>query len=179
MFRSLSALALAALFGFTAAAAEQKFALTGDNTKVAFTGTKKGGKHEGGFKKLTGTATVDGDASTLKIEAEIDTTSLYSDNEKLTAHLKTPDFFGVKDNPKASFKSTKVEKSEKGYTITGDLTLLGKTKPVTMPATVAVKDDELTLTSEFKINRSDWGMIFGKGMVDDAVSLKLNIAAKK
>ena len=179
MIRSLSAFALVSLFGLSAAAAEQKFALTGDNTKVAFTGTKKGGKHEGGFKKLTGTATVDGDASTLKIEAEIDTTSLYSDNEKLTAHLKTPDFFGVKDNPKASFKSTKVEKSEKGYTITGDLTLLGKTKPVTMPATVAVKDDELTLTSEFKINRSDWGMTFGKGMVDDAVSLKLNIAAKK
>ena len=65
------------------------------------------------------------------------------------------------------------------HEITGDLTLLGKTKPVTMPATVAVKDDELTLTSEFKINRSDWGMTFGKGMVEDAVSLKLNIAAKK
>src|SRR5260221_54928 len=110
MIRSICALALAALFGLTAVAAEQKFALTGDNTKVTFTGTKKGGKHEGGFKKLTGTASMDGDLSTLKIEAEIDTDSLYSDNEKLTAHLKNPDFFGVKDNPKATFKTTKVEK---------------------------------------------------------------------
>ena len=179
MIRSISALTLAALFGLSAAAAEQKFALDGDNTKVTFTGTKKGGKHDGGFKKLTGTASItDGDLSTLKLEAEIDTDSLYSDTEKLTAHLKNPDFFGVKDNPKATFKTTKVEKTEKGYTITGDLTLLGKTKPVTIPAAVAVKEHVLTLTSEFKINRSDWGMTFGKGMVDDAVSLKLAITAK-
>ena len=179
MIRSLSALAMAALFGLSASAAEQKFALTGDNTMVEFTGFKKGGKHEGGFKKLTGTASVDGDASTLKLEAEIDTDSLYSDNTKLTAHLKNPDFFGVKDNPKATFKSTKVEKADKGYTITGDLTLLGKTKPVTIPASVEVKDDVLTLKSEFKINRFDWGMTFGKGMVEDAVTLKLNIKAKQ
>ena len=174
MTRSLSALALAALFGLTASAAEEKYALTGDNTKITFVGTKKGGKHEGGFKKLAGTATVtDGNPATLKIETEIETASLYSDDNKLTGHLKSPDFFGVKDNPKATFKSTKVEKTDKGYTITGDLTLLGKTKPVTMPANVVVDGEKLTLTSEFKINRSDWGMTFGKGMVDDAVSLKV------
>ncbi len=179
MIRSLFALALAGLFGLTAAAAEQKFALDGDNTGVKFTGTKKGGKHDGGFKKLTGAATVaDGDLSTLKIEATIDTDSLYSDNDKLTAHLKNPDFFGVKDNPTATFKSTKVEKSDKGYKITGDLTLLGKTKPVSFPATVEMKEHKLIVNSEFKINRSDWGMTFGKGMVDDAVTIKLSITAK-
>ena len=178
MIRSLSAILLAALCGLPAVAAEKKYALTGENTKVEFTGFKKGGKHDGGFKQLTGTASIDGDPTSLKLEAEIDTDSLYSDNEKLTAHLKNPDFFGVKDNPKATFKSTKIEKSEKGYTITGDLTLLGKTKPVTMPATVEAKDGELVLSSEFKINRFDWGMTFGKGMVEDGVSLKLNIKAK-
>ncbi|HXD88619.1 MAG TPA: YceI family protein [Urbifossiella sp.] len=179
MMRMFFAAALAALLGLSATAAEQKFALDGANTKLTFTGTKKAGKHDGGFKKLTGTAAIEGnDLTTLKIEAVIDTTSLYSDNEKLTAHLKTPDFFGVKDHPKATFKSTKVEKTERGYTITGDLTLLGKTKPVTIPATIAVADRTLTITSSFKINRSNWGMTFGKGMVDDAVSLKLNVSAK-
>ena len=176
MLRSLLVLALV---GGTAVAADQKLALTGDNTTVTFTGFKKGGKHDGGFKKLTGTASFsDADLTTLKIEATIDADSLYSDNEKLTAHLKNPDFFGVKDNPTATFKSTKVEKTEKGYTVTGDLTLLGKTKPVTMPAAIAMKDGTLTLTSEFKINRFDWGMTFGKGMVEDGVSLKLKIDAK-
>ena len=176
MIRSLFALALVAGL---AAGADQKFALTGENTAVTFTGTKKNGKHDGGFKKLTGSATVpDGDLTKLAIEATIDTDSLYSDNEKLTAHLKNPDFFGVKDNPTATFKSTKVEKSEKGYNLTGELTLLGKTKPVTMPASIEAKDGKLSLVSEFKIKRFDWGMTFGKGMVDDEVSLKLKIDAK-
>ena len=40
----------------------------------------------------------------------------------------------MKDNPKATFKSTKIEKTDKGYTITGDLTMLGKTKSVSFPA---------------------------------------------
>src|SRR4029078_11462537 len=122
---------------------------------------------------------VDGDPATLKIEADIETDSLYSDNEKLTAHLKNPDFFGVKDNPKATFKTTKVEKADKGYTITGDLTLLGKTKPVTFPATISEKDGTLSLDADFSIDRTDWGMNFGQGKVDNKVGLKIAVAAKK
>ena len=97
----------------------------------------------------------------------------------LTKHLKSPDFFGVADHPKATFKTTKVAKTDKGYNITGDLTMLGRTKAVSMPATVTAAGDNLTLTSEFKINRNDWGMSYGKGKVDDIVSLKVVVNAKK
>ena len=181
MVRTLSALALAALLGTSAIAADVTYALTGDNTKITFVGTKPDGKHEGGFKKLTGTATVsDGKLESLKIQTEIDCNSLYSDNEKLTGHLKNPDFFGVKDNPKATFKTTKVEKTDKGYNVTGDLTLLGKTKPVTFPATITEKDGVLSLTADFKIDRTQWGMNYGaKGQVDKDVAIKLAVNAKK
>ena len=57
-----------------------------------------------------------------------------------------------------------------------------KTVPIwhaTIPAKVSVAGDTLTITGEFKIKRFDWGMTFGKGMVDDEVSLKLNVTAKK
>lgn len=174
----LTAIAVALLAG-TAAVADTTFKLTGDNTKVTFIGTKPGGKHDGGFKTLAGTATVDAaNPSTLKLEATIETDSLYSDDAKLTGHLKNPDFFAVKDHPKATFKSTKVVKTATGYSITGDLTLLGKTKAVTMPAAVTATPDGLVVTSEFKINRSDWGMTYGKGKVNDDVSIKLNVNAK-
>src|SRR5688572_17686342 len=83
-------------------------ALDGTNTKIEFVGTKPNGKHEGGFKNVAGTA-VGAEPTDLKIDVEIDTTSLYSDNPKLTQHLKSPDFFGVKTHPKAKFVSTKVE----------------------------------------------------------------------
>jgi polyisoprenoid-binding protein YceI len=178
MTRALSAAALAALLGTQAFATD--FPLTGGNTKVEFVGTKPAGKHAGGFAKLGGKASVEGtDPATLKIDVTIETDSLYSDDPKLTAHLKAPDFFGVKDYPKATFKSTKVEKTGAGYTVTGDLTMVGKTKSVSFPATVAATGDSLTLTSEFKINKGDWGMTYGKGKIDDAVTLKVTVAAKK
>jgi polyisoprenoid-binding protein YceI len=178
MIRTASAALLAALIGVPVLAAETKYALTGENTKVEFTGTKPGGKHDGGFKKLTGTATTDGGAIKA-IEVEIDTDSLWSDADGLTKHLKNPDFFNVKENPKATFKTTKIEKADKGATVTGDLTMLGKTKSITFPATVTEAGGTLTLKSEFKINRSDWGMTYGKGKVDESVALKVNVTAKK
>jgi len=182
MIRSLSALVLALLLGTAAAAGDVKYALTGENTKITFVGTKPGGKHDGGFKKLTGNATVtDGNIETLKIEADIDTDSLYTDDPsgKLTGHLKNSDFFGVKDHPKATFKTTKIEKTDKGYTITGDLTMIGKTKAVSFPATVAASGDTLTLSASFSIDRTDWGMNYGKGKIDDKVAMKVVVNAKK
>ena len=180
MIRSLFALGLAALLGTSAFAADVKYALTGENTKITFVGKKPDGKHDGGFKKLTGNATVtDGKIETLTIEVDIDTDSLYSDNEKLTGHLKQPDFFGVKDNPKATFKTTKVEKTDKGYTITGDLMMIGKTKAVSFPATVTENDGTLNFSADFSIDRTDWGMNYGKGKIDDKVALKVALTAKK
>ncbi len=182
MARTLFALVFAVLVGSPLVAADMKYTINGDNTKLTFVGTKPGGKHDGGFKTLSGTATVtDGDLTKMKIEVEIDCTSIFTDDAsgKLTEHLKSPDFFGVKDNPKATFKTTKVEKAEKGYTVTGDLTMLGKTKPVTFTAKLDEKDGVLSMTTDFQIDRTDWGMNFGKGKVDDKVSLKIAMSAKK
>lgn len=176
--RFLCAAAMLVLIAGSVAAAE--FALTGANTTVTFIGTKPNGKHEGGFKTVAGTASVpDDDLTKLKIQVEIDTTSLYSDNPKLTNHLKSPDFFGVKTNPTAKFVATKVEKAGAEYKITGDLTLLGKTKSVSFPARISVKGDTLNLTSKFTIDRTQWGMTYGRGKVDDEVTLGVKIAAKK
>jgi polyisoprenoid-binding protein YceI len=161
------------------ATADTKVALDGDNTKIKFVGSKADGKHEGGFKTVTGTATATGDATTLKISIDIDTTSLYSDDMKLTGHLKSPDFFAVKKYPKARFVTTKVASATSGYTVTGDLTMLGKTKSVSFPAKITLGDSAVSLSASFKINRSDWGMTFGKGKVDEAVSLTVSVDARK
>ena len=109
--RLFLAAAAAVVLSIPAVAADVK--LTGENTKITWTGTKPGGKHEGGFKTVTGTDTV-ADGALTAVKVEIETDSLYSDNPQLTMHLKSPDFFGVKNNPKAKFESTKVEKADKG-----------------------------------------------------------------
>lgn len=174
--RLLIAAAAAAVLAVPATA-DDKVALTGENTKITWVGTKPGGKHEGGFKTVTGTATVSGDAL-AKVEVEIETDSLYSDDAKLTAHLKSPDFFSVKANPKAKFVSTKVESADKGVTITGNLTLNGKTKAISFPATVSKKDGVVKIDSSFTIDKRDFGMTFGGGKIDDQVAIKVSVEAK-
>jgi polyisoprenoid-binding protein YceI len=155
------------------------FPLTDKNTTITFVGTKPGGKHDGGFKTIAGTASVEGtDLTTLRISVDIDMNSLYSDNAKLTNHLKSPDFFGVKANPKSKFVTSKVEKAGDDYKITGNLTMIGATKEVSFPAKLAVSNGELTLTSAFMIDRTQWGMTYGQGKVDNAVKLAVSLKAK-
>jgi polyisoprenoid-binding protein YceI len=169
--------------GFCSMSSADETKLTADNTKVTFVGTKTKpmpGKHNGGFKTITGTANWTGtDLTTLKINVEIDMKSTYTDTEKLTGHLKSADFFDVANNPTTKFESTKVEKSGEGYKVTGKLTLHGTTKEISFPARIAVDGGNLTLSSDFKINRHDWGVSFGKGMVDDDVSLTVKVGGKK
>jgi polyisoprenoid-binding protein YceI len=173
----IAALAAVAL-SIPAVAADSTVALSGDNTKITWVGTKgAAGKHEGGFKTVTGTATVSGDALT-GVKVEIDTDSLFSDDPKLTAHLKSPDFFGVKNNPKAKFESTKVEKTDKGASITGQLTLNGKTKEITIPAEVTSAGGALKINGAVTIDKRDFGMTYGGGKIDDPVAIKVTVEAK-
>jgi polyisoprenoid-binding protein YceI len=174
MIRSMLTVAVAAVLALPAVAAE-KYTLNGENTKVSFVGTKKDGKHTGGFKKLEGVVSHDAD---WKIEVTIDCDSLYSDDEKLTGHLKSGDFFNVKDHASAKFVTSKIAKGDKGFTVTGMLTMLGKEKEISFPAEITT-GETFGLKADFKITRSDFGMTYGKGKVDDEVQLMIEVTAKK
>lgn len=153
--------------------------LSGSNTKIEFVGKKTDGKHDGGFKTVKGTVSVPGgDFAKAKITVEIDTESIYSDDDKLTKHLKSPDFFNVAKHKTAKFVSKKIVKDGDKYTITGDLTLNGKTESIEIPATVSNDGGKINLKSEFAIDRTKFGMTYGKGKINDQVDLKLAIDAK-
>jgi polyisoprenoid-binding protein YceI len=152
-------------------------AITPENTKITWVGTKANGKHDGGFEKFSGTLEpMSGDISASKITLEIDTGSIVSDTPKLTQHLKSPDFFDVQSHPKAKFVSTAIQSAKGGeatHTITGDLTLHGKTKSVSIPAKVAATDSAVTINGTFTINRQDFAIKYGPGKVDDLVTIKV------
>lgn len=155
----------------------RKIDLTPENTSIAFVGLHtnpdKPDPRNGSFEKLSGTAMVD--QTLMSVQVDIDTTSLTTEIEKLTNHLKSPDFFDVNRFPKASFESTKILDKEDGTVeITGDLTLLGKTNSVTFPATVST-DGDLKLEAKFKIDRTKWGMDFGTDNVEKMVDMTIKI----
>jgi polyisoprenoid-binding protein YceI len=148
-----------------------KLQLKAESSKVEWVGSKVTGKHEGGFKGIKGfVESKDGKIEGGKVSVEIDMTSVYSDNDKLTGHLKAEDFFHVEKFPQAKFESTQVKKGGEGasHTVTGNLTLRGETKSITFPATIAIGDEALTVKAEFSINRKDFGIAY-EGMKDDLI----------
>ena len=155
-------------------------------SKVTWVGSKVTGKHEGGFGTFKGTVdVVDGSPEKSKVDVQIEAESLTSDTEKLTGHLKSPDFFDVKAHPKASFVSTEIKKGgENGatHTVTGNLTIKGITKTISFPATVTLNGDAANVDAEFAINRRDFSLNYAgmpNDLIRDNVVIKLLIRAKK
>ena len=165
----------------------EALAINGENSKVEFTGSKVTGKHDGGFKTLTGTIDlVNGKPEESRVEVEIDTTSVYSDDDNLTKHLTSRDFFEVEKFPKASFKSTTIvadaSKGADAYTVTGDFDLHGVSKSITFPATIKAGADSVDVNAEFSINRKDFGIVYaGKAddLIRDDVVIRLNLKAPR
>lgn len=162
-------------------------ALTAENSKVEFTGSKVTGKHDGGFKAFTGTIDlVNAKAEESSVTVDIETKSVYSDSEGLTTHLKSADFFDVEKFPKANFTSTKIvadtAKGAGNYTVTGDLDLHGQKKSITFPAKISISDAEVAVEAEFSINRKDFGIVYaGKtdDLIRDDVVIKLNLKSPR
>ncbi len=150
-------------------AAAEVYGLSEDST-IGFVGSKVTGSHEGGFKSFTGTVSVAGGmAEGSSVEVTIDTTSLWADNDKLTGHLQSADFFDVATYPTASFTSTEIAGgTEGGYTLTGNLDLHGVTKQISFPATIEVGEHGLSASAEFSINRMDFGIVYA-GKADDLI----------
>jgi polyisoprenoid-binding protein YceI len=153
------------------------------NSKITFVGTHSGAKPDprtGGFGKFTGKVTIDPTTKLLKsVTADIETASLFTEFPKLTTHLQTADFFEVREYPKATFESTKVTPGKEGTaTVTGKLTLHGQTKEINFPATYTVDAKGLTLKTNFIINRSEFGMTYGAGKVEDKVELTVIVGEK-
>jgi polyisoprenoid-binding protein YceI len=165
----------------------EMLAINNENSKVSFVGSKVTGKHDGGFNKFSGNINlVNAKAEESSVKVDIDIASIYTNEDALTKHLQTADFFDVEKYPKATFVSTKIapdaEGGEGNYTVTGDLELHGVKKSVTFPAKITISDSDVTVNSEFSINRKDFNILYaGKAddLIRDLVALKLELKAPR
>ncbi len=154
-----------------------------EGSKIGFVGSKVTGSHEGGFTVFEGYFAVAGEAlAEAEHKVVIDMASTFSDSEKLTGHLKSPDFFDVETFPESTFVLTGVTPKEGDtYTMTGDFTLHGVTKKISFPAEVKKEGDTITMKSEFVIDRFDFGIKY-PGKADDLIRkdvvIKLDMVAK-
>lgn len=153
---------------------------------------------EGKFKVYEGkvTSKTDEDFTDASIEFTADAASINTEDEKRDGHLKSADFFDVEKYPKITFKSTSMKKNTKKgktvYDLTGDLTMHGVTKKVTLTAigaSKAVKDPYGNTKYGFKVtgnlNRKDYGLNWNAALeaggvaVSENVKIDLNIELNK
>ncbi len=164
--------------------------ISSETSKIEFVGSKVTGHHNGGFKSFEGTWNlVPEKPESSKLSAEIAMDSVWTDTDKLTGHLKSPDFFDVAKFPKSTFESTEIKPGSSDakakdatHTVSGNLTLHGVTKSIQFPAKIAVTSDAATLNSEFFLNRKDFGINYpgmANDLIRDEVVLKLAIRAAK
>lgn len=154
-----------------------------DQSTIGFTGSKVTGSHDGGFTSFKGSFVLDGEQLVGKDnQIVIQMNSLWSDNDRLTGHLKSADFFEVETYLEASFKLTAATNgSDKAaYTLTGNFTLHGVTKGILFPATITQEGDGFRLKSEFVINRMDYGIVYpgrANDLIRDEVVIRLDMVA--
>jgi polyisoprenoid-binding protein YceI len=141
-----------------------------EESQVEWNASKVTGSHDGAFPDVEGSITlVDGAPESSSVEVTIDTTTLTSDTDRLTTHLKSADFFDVEQYPEASFRSTQIAPQGDGtYQVTGVLEMHGQSKQIAFPATIEVEGDTIRTQAEFSIDRFDWGIDY-KGAADDLI----------
>lgn len=163
--------------------AGEKLKLDVEKSKIEFVGGKPDKTtHKGGFKKFTAECEADFEEpsnSTMKIE--IKTESLWSDDKRLTGHLKNPDFFNVRKFPTATFVATKISaEDESEVTIAGKLKMLDKEGEVKAPFKAEVSESGLKLSGKFKIDRTKWGMNYGApDKINKEVELTVELVFKR
>ncbi|PJJ54947.1 YceI family protein [Hymenobacter chitinivorans] len=152
------------------------------------------GQHNGTVQFQSGQVLVKG-SQIVGGTFTVDMTSIKDNDqsERLVGHLKSDDFFGVDKNPTATFVITSVTpikgaaKDADNVTITGDLTIKGKTNPLSFPAKAGVKSGVAAASGTATIDRTKYDIRYrsksffesiGDKAIDDAFTLTFNVIAK-
>ncbi|WP_337062589.1 YceI family protein [Kineococcus sp. G2] len=129
------------------------------------------------------------DPTRSTVTATVDVTSLTTFNEQRDAHVHSADFFDVATHPSATFTSTALTHDGEEFQLTGDLTLKGVTRPVTLALEVsgfgpdAYGGTRAGFSAKGRIDRRDFGILFdakldnGGLVVADKVDLELDVEA--
>ena len=195
MFRphALAPLALALVLASSSAHAEKEtFLLDKNHTQIGFKVRHFVSKVSGRFAKFEGTIVLDrAKPEDSSVEVRIEATSIDTGVPNRDKHLNSADFFDTAKFPEITFKSTKIAaKGKDAFEVTGDLTMRGVTKPVTLTVTsngfvgdgMGGKKAGFDVTG--KLDRKDFGVSWNKSvdqnaMLSDEVEILITIEADK
>lgn len=164
-----SVLAFTMVLGATAFTEIDTKKVDTEKSKITWKGYKVTGSHEGNIDLKSGELKFDGD-KLIGGEFTVDMSSIGSTDlsgeykTKLDGHLKSDDFFGVENHPTATLVISKTKSTGKNsYEVTGDLTVKGKTNPITFEMSIYGSK----ATANIKIDRTKYDVRYGSGSFFD------------
>lgn len=144
----------------------------------------------GSFQQVTGTLETNEADELTSIDVSIDAASINTGEQNRDTHLRSGDFFDAETYPNLSFKSSKIKELGDGrFRITGDLTMLDKTKQVIFdaeaqaPITDPWGNQRAVAEASGKLNRKDWGLTWnqvlemGALLVSEEVKFNIEVQA--
>lgn len=165
--------------------AADEFAIDAAHSSVYFK-VSHGGFSDlhGRFNSFSGKFAIDADPSKSSFELTIKADSVDTGNQGRDGHLRNPDFFNTQQYPAITFKSTSVKAGKDGLDVTGDLTMHGKTKPVSFTLkggkTAPDRDSVRTgYSTVFSLKRSDFDMSKMLDAIGDEVHVSIGIEGTK
>lgn len=190
--RFLAALLAALSLQAVGVAAAERYEIDPAHAFVTFTVAHFTGKARGSFGDVAGTIVYDEkDVTKSSVEVRIKAASINTNNERRDAHLRGPDFFDAARFPDMTFKSRRVERRGGRLVATGDLTVKGVTREVSMPFALSgpMKDPlpagvkRLLVEATLRVDRRDFGINWsrlteaGGLFVGNDVSIDINVEA--
>jgi len=152
-------------------------------SRLVFIPSKVVGSHPTVINQYKGAVAVtDGKVTSIQYKADMD--SMESDHPRLTKHLKDADFFDVAKYPHSTFTSSAVAEGSDvdgfTHTVTGDMTIVGKTKRISFPANITIEGGQVKANTQFDIDRRDFGLLYPgmkDNLVQDIVNMEITLVA--
>ena len=158
------------------------------HTSIVFSVAHSGFSYTYGmFRKASGSYVIDKTNGTnCRFRLNIDANSLYTNNDERNKHLRSADFFNVQQFPDITFETTRCTASNTQdgiiYQLTGNLTIHGVTKPMTVPLRMLgegpgpYKDQRSGFLAQIELKRTDFGMkeLLDGNLVGDAVGITVS-----
>ena len=175
--------------GSPAANATETYVMDSGHSDIHFSSLHFGVTYLGGmFMEVSGSLDLDPeDLAKSSVQITMKTATLVTTNQERTDAVLSQFFLNATKYPEITFTSTKVEKSDDGLTLTGNLTICGVTKEVTFPFTMRGPRPDpfgasrVGVEGKMTLNRQDFGVAFDRKMKDgtplvgDEVSIMLSV----
>jgi polyisoprenoid-binding protein YceI len=186
MRRLIAASALTALLLPAVAFAADDYKVDTSHSAVLFKALHFGAGYTWGrFNDFEGTFEVDEQGNPTAIDITVKAESVDTNNEKRDKHLRSPDFLNAGEFQTVTFKATEIKATDADtWAATGELTLHGMTRPITVEITKAGEGKDpwggyrYGFETEFKVKRSDFGF-YNEDGIGDEIAMTIAIEGTK